>query len=124
MSNVEERVEEGQDVIDSRDIIERIGELREQLHTDVALSEEERDELKKLEALQEECNWGDWQYGTSLIADSYFQEYAEALAEDIGAVQKDASWPNNHIDWEAAADSLKQDYTSVQYGETEYWVRS
>ena len=56
--------------------------------------------------------------------DSYFEQYAQELAEDIGAVQKEATWPNQYIDWEAAADALKQDYMRVTYGETEYWIRT
>lgn len=34
------------------------------------------------------------------------EEFAEQLAEDIGAVDRNATWPNNHIDWEAAARDL------------------
>jgi hypothetical protein len=60
----------------------------------------------------------------TLILDSYFQEYAQELAEDIGAIDKDATWPNNCIDWEHACRELKYDYTSVTFGGYEYWVRS
>jgi antirestriction protein len=33
-------------------------------------------------------------------------EYAEHLAEDMGAIDADASWPCQHIDWERAARDL------------------
>jgi len=65
----------------------------------------------------------DWKYGETLIRNSYFQEYAQELAEDIGAVGRNAQWPNAYIDWEEAADALKQDYISVNFGDVEYWIR-
>lgn len=131
-----DRVYEGADVIDSRDAIERIAELREARPTTLPdrptnddewsdWTEDDEDELNKLLALEEEASGcADWQYGEALIADHYFMEYAQDLAEDIGAINKDAAWPACHIDWDAAADALKADYTSVEYGSTTYWIRS
>lgn len=40
-----------------------------------------------------------------------FVEYAQELAEDLGAVDEGASWPNSYIDWERAARDLAMDYT-------------
>ena len=37
------------------------------------------------------------------------ENYAETLAEDIGAVNAEATWPNNCIDWERAARDLFMD---------------
>ena len=115
-----------EDVLDIRDVIERFEELEEQ---------EERDELEEYElgqlaALLEECKgnggdeqWrGDW-YPITLIRDSYFETYAQELADDIGAINSDATWPNNCIDWERAARELQMDYTSVDYDGVDYWVR-
>jgi hypothetical protein len=59
----------------------------------------------------------------ALIRDSYFEDYARQLAEDIGAIDSKASWPNNHIDWEDATDALKQDYTEVDFDGVSYWIR-
>lgn len=50
-------------------------------------------------------------------------EYAETLAEDIGAIDRNAGWPLMHIDWEAAADALKMDYRQVDYDGVAYWMR-
>jgi hypothetical protein len=70
-------------------------------------------------------DYGDWDHGETFIADSYFEEYAEDLAEDIcGKAFREAEWPFNHIDWEAAADQLKQDYTSYEVNGSTYWARS
>lgn len=65
----------------------------------------------------------DWLYGAQLIRDSYFTEYAQELADDIGAINSDAGWPNSCIDWDQAARELKQDYTSIAFDGVTYWVR-
>lgn len=111
-----------QDTIYSLDVIERIQELE-------ALEDEAADEaLEELTALRELAEQAsayayDWQYGTPLIRDSYFVEYAQELAEEIGAIDEDAKWPQRHIDWEAAASELKQDYAGVEFAGVTYWVR-
>jgi hypothetical protein len=44
-------------------------------------------------------------------------EWAEQMAEDIGAIDRNATWPKNHIDWEAAAQELLQsDYFQLDCG--------
>jgi hypothetical protein len=142
-------ISNSQDVIDSRDIIARIKELESDLESaydeateayqdgakltfddwlDHEITEECADDAKEyqnLKALQEEAAGysEDWKDGSTLIRDSYFEDYAREMAEDIGAIGKDLQWPLMHIDWEAAADALKQDYTSVDFDGVEYWVR-
>lgn len=132
------------DVLDSRDIIARIKELEDERddftdspqsregldpddepHTWAETFEDDAAELTALRALAEEGeSLSDWAHGETLIRDSYFEDYARELAEDIGAIGKDLPWPACHIDWEAAADALKQDYTSLEYGGVTYWARS
>jgi hypothetical protein len=139
-------------IIDSRDVIARIAELEslegsvteaiearnnaatEQLlevATDVLdqarenFGEEEAEELKILRALAEEGEGcGDWAHGETLIRDSYFEKYAEELADDLGAVPRDAKWPMTCIDWKQAAEELQVDYTSVNFDNVIYWMRS
>lgn len=148
------------DVIDSRDVIARIEELRDEreslvsdlddakethadadnqedraaAYADVEVAEsalkewdasEEAEELKTLESLASEAEGyaADWQHGETLIRDSYFKEYAMELAEDIGAIDSNATWPNTCIDWDQAARELRMDYTSVEFGNVTYWVR-
>lgn len=65
---------------------------------------------------------GDW-YPVTLIRDSYFEDYAQELASDIGAIKDDASWPYTCIDWEKAARELRVDYTSVEFDGVTYWYR-
>lgn len=87
--------------------------------------EENSEELAELLKLAEQGEgYGDWEHGETLILDSYFEEYAQELASDIGAIKKDAEWPNNHIDWTAAAEELKNDYTELDFGGETYHMRS
>lgn len=83
-------------------------------------------ELQPLTDLRDEAEpyCPDWRYGATLIADDYFEDYAYELANDIGAIPDDMSWPANCIDWTKAADALKMDYTSVDFDGTTYWIRS
>lgn len=60
----------------------------------------------------------------TLIAADYFVQYAEELAEDIGAIDRDASWPLNRIDWDAAANDLKADYSEADLDGYTYYIRS
>lgn len=101
--------------------------LKEELETaEEALKEwDGADELKALQALAEEASQSpDWTYGETLIRDSYFERYAQELADDIGAINKDATWPNDCIDWERAARELQMDYTQVDFDGVTYWIRS
>lgn len=117
------------DFIESRDIIERIDELLELKSSaeedDDELDDDYQQELDVLLDLKDQAEGcADWSCGETLIRNSYFEEYAEQLAEDIGAISRDLQWPLDHIDWEAAADALKMDYTSVDFDGVEYWIRS
>lgn len=136
----------GMDIIDSRDVIARLKELEDERDNAKATedtdaddlwtaengeefganwTEEQEDEYQELFSLAEDASFSpDWKYGETLIRDSYFEDYARELAEDIGAIDRNATWLNNFIDWEAAADALKMDYTSVEFGNVTYWIRS
>lgn len=149
------------DLIDSREIIERIEELEEDREALETAAEEATDaiddapaddsdeiyacteslaaaqtglrewnddngaELAALQSLQSEAEGyaDDWRHGATLIRDSYFETYAQEFADDIGAVDRNASWPLTCIDWEQAARELQADYTSVEFGGITYWVR-
>ena len=86
---------------------------------------DDAEELATLKALAEEAEGyaPDWTHGETLIRDSYFVEYAQELAEDIGAINHEASWPNTCIDWDQAARELRMDYTAVEFGDITYWIR-
>ena len=126
------------DVIDVRDIIARVEHLEKLRQPGPVDMDEDSDtpqdelfsELATLEAILEDLkgeggdeDWrGDW-YPVTLVRDGYFKRYAQQMAEDIGSVVRNAPWPNNFIDWEAAADALQTDYSSVDIGGEDYWFR-
>lgn len=150
-------VDNAQDIMDSRDVIARIEELK----TDITYGFEAEDEIPDFDNLATTYWWKneaetasflarceaagvvdeaeelatlmafadeaeatpDWIHGETLIRESYFEDYARDLADDIGAIKSDAGWPNSFIDWEAAAEALKQDYGSAEFDGVTYLFR-
>ena len=137
---VESTVDLSADVIDVRDIIARVLELRderdeynEKMGSPDAwdgVPDGEPEELGMLEGILSELAGyggdeefdGDW-YPITLIADNYFQEYARDFAEDCGMVDTSARWPMNCIDWEKAAWELQTDYSNILIHHHAYWYR-
>lgn len=129
-------VDNYQDILDSRDVIARIDELKSMIEAyedededndlDADDAIEYREELTKLEALAEEAAGyaSDWTYGEALIRNSYFETYAEELADDLVEGFREMRWPLNHIDWKAAAEELQQDYTEIDFDGVAYWIRN
>lgn len=113
-----------EDIIDSRDVIARINDLSIEDIAD-SLCDDEVNELSILRSLQEDTEGcaEDWEYGITLIRDSYFEAYAQELAEEIDAIPDNLSWPCSCIDWEQAARELQMDYTAVDFDGVTYWVR-
>jgi hypothetical protein len=90
------------DIIDSRDVIARIAELETELEGSTFNEEDEitasadgetdlsdeAAELKTLRELQEEAQGyaPDWQYGATLIRESYWVDYVQELLQDIGGI--------------------------------------
>ena len=137
---VESTVDLSADVIDVWDIIARVQELRderdeynEKMGSPDAwdgVPDGEPEELAMLEGILSELAGyggdeefdGDW-YPAQLIADGYFQEYAQNLAEECGMVGTSASWPMNCINWEQAALGLQMDYSNILIHGSTYWYR-
>lgn len=115
------------DVIDVRDIIECVESLDDDVHLNG-----EGDHIAECNALHvilynlsgnggDEQWRGDW-YPLELVRDSYFQEYAQELCENIGDVPKNL--PSYiQIDWEATARNIRTDYTATDINGVTYWYR-
>lgn len=123
-----DRTSPGLDLIDSRDIEERRRELiseRDSAESVAAWEDANPEAAEELNTLQDLCDEGesfaDWKYGATLILDSYFIEYAQDLADSIGCKVSN-EWPGRHIDWEAAAEELKRDYSEVIYAGYTYYL--
>lgn len=125
------------DVIDSRDVIERIEELETiqaelvQQLSDGLISEadmlifdkEQGKELDVLRALANEASQysSDWEYGETLIHRDYFEEYMDEMVEDCYDLPKDLPyWMSIKLDYVV----LEQDYTSVDFDGQEYLIRN
>jgi hypothetical protein len=129
-------IETTADFFDSRDIIARIEELEardaafksvdpDEHDPEAYLDEDEQAELKMLQDFAENAKGyvADWEYGETFINEDYFEEYAKEFASDVMGWKDDGSWPNPYIDWTAASDALKQDYTSFDMGGSTFWAR-
>jgi len=135
-----------QDVIDSRDIIERIEELERCLDTcphcgegilieegekqvcpdceNELFDEGEANELKVLKALADECEgYSDWEHGEALIRESYWVQFVEDLCKDIGDLPSEVPW-YIAIDWDQTAENISADYSRVDFDGVEYYIRN
>ena len=80
------------------------------------------EELASLNAL---CHDGenaseDWEWGTTLIRGSYFEDYAREMVEDA----YDLKIPDVvEVNWEATARNVRMDYTPIEFDGVTYWVR-
>lgn len=140
---------QGADIIDVRDVIARVEELREAVAeikdefdsvpenegVDFAnivrnhpnFSSEEYDELQTLEELLSDlCGYGgdeQWEgnwYPVTLISESYFETEMDEMLEDIGVIPKNIpSYLTITVDYNA----LKQDYSEVEFDGDTYYYR-
>lgn len=127
------------DIIDVRDVITRVEELRE--GREHWTSEErpagvwhvayptDAEELENLEGLLSclagyggDEQWeGQW-YPVTLIRDSHFTDYARELLEDCGDIPRDLPGCLE-IDWDATACNIRIDYSDVEFNGVTYWYR-
>lgn len=109
-------------VIDSRDIIERLQELEDDVEN---LDESDKEELELLRAVNEDGqNYsGDWENGELLINDSYWVDYVQEMLEDTGDIPKDL--PHYIvINWDSTAINVQSDYASIDVGGNAFWIRN
>jgi hypothetical protein len=140
-------IENTEDVIDSRDVVARIDELKDQLEAEHEAQEttlsfeywlqdennsqnpDDITEYRALLALADEAEDSpDWIHGETLIRRSYFVDYIAELINDCYEMPKEMNsgqWPYRHmtIDYEAAANEAEQDYISVDFDGVEYLIR-
>lgn len=123
-------ISNSQEVIDSRDVIERIEELTDLISDNKKLPKKKRDDLieeeTELEILidlaEQASDCPDWKYGASLIRESFFVAYVEEMLVDIGDLPKEI--PHYIvIDWEATAENIKADYITVDFNGVDYLIR-
>ena len=145
-----------ENIIDTRDIQDRIDELNDDIDTlenEISDLSEEIDELDEddpddkneidlklydiedkrgqIEDLQEELSMlldvksevPEFSYGETLIHESYWVEYVQDLCEDCGYISRDfPHWIA--IDWDATADNVAMDYSTIELDGNTYYFRS
>lgn len=85
---------------------------------------DEAEELRDLEAFIAEGS-PSWEDGETLIRESYFEDYAQELADDLhGERMAKNEWPFSCIDWERAARELRYDYTGADFDGVTYYYRA
>lgn len=95
-----------------------------------SIADLEKDELEPLEAF---CSVGEgyseWSSGVSLIHEDHFVEYTKQLIDDAYEMPVEldqGGWPWDHIsiDYDAAAEALKQDYGTIEFEEETYYLQA
>jgi hypothetical protein len=116
------------DIIDTRDLLDELRDLcggdEHNPDREIVLGWDDADRVR-VEALRELLDefGSEAQYGIALIPADDFEDYARELAEDIGAIGRDAGWPCYCIDWARAARELAMEYSTVTFDGTDYYWR-
>jgi len=129
--DIEERIEELetirsdlQDTYDDESVAESDGAPNDMNEAEEALTDfDNSDDGKELIALKELLD--DIGGCDELINDSYFLDYIKDVIDDCYEINTSSDWPYRHmtIDYEAAAEEAKQDYTSVDFFGQTFWAR-
>ena len=129
----------GDDIISVEDLTNRVDEVVgtvdntfEHEFLKANLSDGEREELSELMKVLNQLkgaggDWewrGDW-YPAYMYKESHFEDYAREFAADVvdGFSEAWQEWPFNHIDWKAAAEELRQDYSEIDVLGVTYYAR-
>ena len=125
------------DYLDSRELEERINELiiefvdvTEDDPADImsvddwkfGLSQSDAEELAALLELREEAEGMGWEHGIPFIPETHFPIYVKELLADCGYIPADLpDWVV--IDWEATAQNVSVDYSTVEFRGVWYYFR-
>jgi hypothetical protein len=118
------------DFLDLRDLAEEYARLEERAgDADNPLDEDEQARLNALKDLQGQLFNEDLQeYGDNeptLIPEDGFEDYCRDFAYDVGYIEGNDDNPlHSFIDWEAWADSLRDDYQEVCFEGEVYLLRA
>jgi hypothetical protein len=111
------------DFIDSRDIVDRYNEI-------VGITEflDEATSLEKV--IRQGETSADWDHGEIMIHEDYFVQHTKELIDEcypeVHEINNRGGWPNRHIkiDYESAAEELKQDYNCIDFDGETYYIRA
>jgi hypothetical protein len=130
MNDGSDEIRNSEDILDSRDIEQRLTYLDEFLEEsyscklsdgEAKVKEELEQERNELQAFKDEVDSGEWDMGLTLIHEDYFEDYAKEQANSTIRDFNEYHWPFNCIDWEEAAEQLQQDYSEADFGSSTYY---
>ncbi|MBL4901842.1 hypothetical protein JYT85_02895 [Desulfocapsa sp. AH-315-G09] len=108
------------DYLTTRDLDKKLVDLREKQKSAEGLDNSSKDLLNTLTRMSEEIP--DWADGVTLIPDSEWVEYVQAMVEGISGVY--TNLPRYVvINWEATAAQVQEAYTYVEYDDVAYWYK-
>lgn len=120
-------VDNNQEQIDSRHVIELIEDLEQEVTDDTIT----RDDMRDLDTLRALASKGedyaeDWEYGASLIRFDYFTTYIKDFVSETSgeALENMPEFLRDAIDWEVVAESMMDDYTEFDYEGVTYYTRT
>jgi hypothetical protein len=123
-------------IIDSRTLVDEYEELNIP-PDELTEAQKERKELLRevISELRDNCD-EEPEDGITMVPVDEFEDYAKEYADDTGALSYRRErfnwdettqaelitdiWPFKHIDWEAAATELKEDYVEIEFDGTTY----
>lgn len=114
---MKDSIDNREDLLDSRDIQERINDL-EGFENREDWEQKELDNLLKIKD-----QIGDdesWSFGITFIRDAYFEEDSEEFAYDCLGIERDGTMAN-YIDWERFAEDRKIDFQAIDFDGETYW---
>lgn len=117
---------EGVEDIHDNDAETRAAALKAIHDAGEALREWDADNAEELAALEAFISEGsdEWSHGVTLVRESYFEDYAQELAEEVCDIDfRKLSWPLTCIDWKQAARELRYDYTGADWAGVTYYYR-
>jgi hypothetical protein len=103
-------------IIDSKNVEQEIIRLEKRVKALKGL----RNDYTKLDG-KFDGEIADWVEGITLVRDDFFSDHAKSMAADqlnLGI------WPLPFVDWEKAAESLKERYIPIDYNGVKYWVKN
>lgn len=102
---------------------EELIDAEKELEEWIADNEEEYELLK--EVVDRFGGYGDWDYGETLIHESYWTEYVKQLLEDTGDIPENLPWYiADNIHWDGVAYDIATDYMSETINGYTYYMRA
>ena len=68
-------------------------------------------------------DFDDWEFGITLVHEDHIEEYAEEYLKEVFNFGDLPEWIILHIDWEAVAEELFQDWSQVEFEGSTYYIQ-